>query len=257
MRKSNGVCIRKRCPNGTRKDKKTHECVTSSRKRCPNGSRRHKTTQECYKYTPRTNYFQKTKTPMLLGGVDVFQVSYKEGQFENFAPITEHTNVECFIQTLFALRLRGLAQAKKDIERIQGYTHGVLYTEATRYLRLIFGLDSTQLRHVRFDYNSPTSDDLIAGIHTMHKYFDDHLVNNYATIFSVTFKQRALTNGHFLIAYKQNHEVYFFDPQSNYHTQTLFDFHNNKDIIDFGIFLTRNITTTVLKQKNGPIDFYG
>jgi hypothetical protein len=44
---------RKRCPNGTRKDKKKGECVKKSdivkRPRCPNGSRKDKTTGECKK----------------------------------------------------------------------------------------------------------------------------------------------------------------------------------------------------------------
>ena len=41
--------IRKRCPNGTRRNKKTDLCVEKSlaKKRCPNGSRRNKKTGYC------------------------------------------------------------------------------------------------------------------------------------------------------------------------------------------------------------------
>jgi hypothetical protein len=53
----------KRCPNGTRRDKKTGECIsienkfvkspiqsaTKNMKRCPNGTRRNKKTGECEK----------------------------------------------------------------------------------------------------------------------------------------------------------------------------------------------------------------
>ena len=43
---------RKRCPKGTRRNKKTGQCETLSmtkknKKRCPNGSRRNKKTGEC------------------------------------------------------------------------------------------------------------------------------------------------------------------------------------------------------------------
>ena len=43
--------IRKRCPNGTRKNKKTGNCEKKSsiKKRCPNGSRRNNKTGNCEK----------------------------------------------------------------------------------------------------------------------------------------------------------------------------------------------------------------
>ena len=42
--------IVKRCPNGTRKNKKTGECEKKgNKKRCPNGTRKNKKTGECVK----------------------------------------------------------------------------------------------------------------------------------------------------------------------------------------------------------------
>lgn len=55
---------KKRCPNGTRRDKKTGECVSkktstnasnTKKKRCPKGSRRNKKTGECVSYTRRAH----------------------------------------------------------------------------------------------------------------------------------------------------------------------------------------------------------
>ena len=45
---------RRRCPNGSRKNKKTNQCEKkrpSNRKRCPNGSRKNKKTNQCEKKT--------------------------------------------------------------------------------------------------------------------------------------------------------------------------------------------------------------
>ena len=45
--------VKKRCPNGTRRNKTTGNCEkrssSSSKKRCPNGTRRNKTTGNCEK----------------------------------------------------------------------------------------------------------------------------------------------------------------------------------------------------------------
>ena len=38
---------KKRCPNGSRKDKKTGRCI---RKRCPKGTRKNKKTKKCEPY---------------------------------------------------------------------------------------------------------------------------------------------------------------------------------------------------------------
>ena len=64
----------KRCPNGSRRDKTTKECIPKSsdynaRKRCPNGSRRDKTTKECIpKKNINTLYGYFTKRIIGKGG---------------------------------------------------------------------------------------------------------------------------------------------------------------------------------------------
>jgi hypothetical protein len=47
--------IKRRCPNGTRRNKKTDTCVkpTTKRRRCPNGTRRNKKTDTCVKPTTK------------------------------------------------------------------------------------------------------------------------------------------------------------------------------------------------------------
>jgi hypothetical protein len=49
-KKSNIIKIKKkRCPNGTRRNKKSKQCISiKKRKRCPNGTRRNKKTNQCY-----------------------------------------------------------------------------------------------------------------------------------------------------------------------------------------------------------------
>jgi hypothetical protein len=43
------MSARKRCPNGTRKNKKTGNCEKKTKKRCPNGTRKNKKTGNCEK----------------------------------------------------------------------------------------------------------------------------------------------------------------------------------------------------------------
>lgn len=61
----------KRCPNGTRRNKKTGECENKNKnkkiKRCPNGTHRNKKTGECEKNQKiQNNSKKKTKNRMPL-----------------------------------------------------------------------------------------------------------------------------------------------------------------------------------------------
>jgi len=61
---------RKRCPNGTRKNRKTGECSKkTARKRCPNGTRKNRKTGECSEKTssasPRSSSDSRIATATL------------------------------------------------------------------------------------------------------------------------------------------------------------------------------------------------
>ena len=76
--------------------------------------------------TPRSKYIEDLPAPHLLGGADVFQVSFQSvDQFNRYVKITEHTRIECFIQCLFLLGLRDIKEAKKDIQKLKSYKNGV------------------------------------------------------------------------------------------------------------------------------------
>ena len=63
------VQVRKKCPNGSRRNKKTGNCVSNTqkkRRRCPNGSRRNKKTDMCVKN-------KITKEPVKSSIKEVFQ----------------------------------------------------------------------------------------------------------------------------------------------------------------------------------------
>ena len=110
MRKNTtGECIKKRCPNGTRKHKVSHECVGNPKR--SKGTRR----KVSESITPRTAYAQKYNKPVtLLGNKSLFQVSFDTpDQFNQYVQITTDTDVECFIQVLFSLRLRDLRSHRK------------------------------------------------------------------------------------------------------------------------------------------------
>jgi hypothetical protein len=187
--------------------------------------------------TPRSKYIEDLPVPHLLGGVDIFQVSFQSvEQFNSYVKITENTRIECFIQCLFLLGLRDIKEAKKDIQKLKSYKNGVKYTIAATYIQTVFGLKYGMISH----HN-------IKSIHALN------LTNNYATILNVIFKDETEW-GHYIVAYKYNNIVYYFDPQANNHI--VID--KLKNIIGFGFFLTKGIKDNVnLKNTTSTINFYG
>jgi hypothetical protein len=287
MRKENGKCITRRCSNGTRKNKQTDECepphkqtrnecmrtcetmktapkLISAKKlhkitikvpnptpklgKCP--TRKNKI-NECTLHvktidpiTPRTTYIKDLSAPYLLGGVELFQVSFKsKTQFTHYVKITENTRVECFIQCLFSLGLRDLTAAKRDIETIKAYKNGVKYSVAEKYIQNAFGLKNGQIEHGTIKKPRITVT------------LNNHLTNNYATIFNIQLKGKTEW-GHYVVAYKYNNIVYYFDPQANKHI--VLDKINGSKILSFGCFKTNDIAENVIvKNTTAPIEFYG
>jgi hypothetical protein len=283
MRKENGICIKQRCSSGTRKNKHTDECEP------PHKQTRNECMRTCDKYvklketiplkitklhkitiapkltltkgtlkkkdptkmplvtkvtlknkkptTPRSKYIEDLPAPHLLGGADVFQVSFQSvDQFNRYVKITEHTRIECFIQCLFLLGLRDIKEAKKDIQKLKSYKNGVKFIVAAKYIQRAFGLKDGQISH-----------------HNIKNEHELTLTNNYATIFNVTFKDEKREWGHYIVAYKYNNIVYYFDPQANEHIVL-----DKLNIIGFGCFLTRGIKDNViLTTTTVPLYYYG
>jgi len=212
--------------------------------------------------TPRRAYYKKynQKNPFLLPNKQLFQISFNDpGQFTNYTQITSNTLFECFIQTLFSLGLRDPKQGKKDVVKLKKIkAKGVQFAEAATYFEAIFELQPGQIQYneTPFDY---------AGL--MDDFFDNLLENNCATIFSFIYRtndSNATIFGHFMIVYKVNDELVFFDPQLNVHYENLshlqynFEVDRNVEIMFYGYFETNYITQPIeLKNNSCPIKFYG
>ena len=69
----------KRCPNGSRRNKKTKQCVRKSamgkKKRCPKGSRRNKQTKECVRKSAMKKRLTKAQKS-LCKEEDAFSISH-------------------------------------------------------------------------------------------------------------------------------------------------------------------------------------
>jgi len=209
--------------------------------------------------TPRRAYYKKynQKNPFLLPNKQLFQIAFTDpAQFTNYTQITSNTSFECFIQSLFSLGLRDPKQGKKDVVKLQkNKFKGVKFEEAARYFETSFGLHPGQIQYKESEFEYP---DL------MDDFFKTLLENNCATIFSLLIYRidESTTFGHFMIVYKMNDELVFFDPQLNVHYENIshlqHDFANEGQEISFyGYYETNNIAQPVeLKNNSCPIHFY-
>jgi hypothetical protein len=209
--------------------------------------------------TPRRAYYKKynQKNPVLLPNKQLFQITFNDpDQFINYTQITSNTSFECFIQTLFSLGLRDVKEGKKDVVKLQKKKfRGVKFVEAAKYFETSFGLRPGQIQYneLPFEY---------AGL--MDDFFENLLENNCATIFSLIYRMNDSTIfGHFMIVYKLNDELFFFDPQLNVHYENLshvqytFEVERDQEILFYGYFETNNITQPIeLKNNSCPINFY-
>ena len=201
------------------------------RKRCPKGTRKNKQ-GDCVKFeaaaaksvaaTPRTKYANTylSKRPTLLDNVTskiknnlIFQVSFSGlDQFTNYKNLSKNPLLDCFYQSLFSLGLRDVNVAKKDSSAVNTKgTAGVYTFEAERYIHSSFDLpaNSVQYREIPQFNNNLEADQLI------DTFLTDHLHNNYATIFMIKLNNTARKQiwGHYLIAFKHQNKIGFFDPQ--------------------------------------------
>lgn len=122
--------MRKRCPNGTRKNKEG-DCIkkedsNQKRKRCPIGTRKNKDGNcQVYEPTPRTKYAKQfEKKDIYLSNLKIhesypllFQVSFHdEKQFKDNLNLAKNqkASLDCVYQSLFSLGLRDAEKSKKE-----------------------------------------------------------------------------------------------------------------------------------------------
>jgi hypothetical protein len=213
--------------------------------------------------TPRRKYYKTNfynNTPVILPNNRLFQISFgNPRQFTNYTQITSNILSECFIQTLFSLGLRNEKEGKKDVAKMKKKkSTGVAFVEAAKYFETIFGLMDGQIQYQEDTFN------FSEYLPDMDDFFGEWLENNYATIISLLFfnPQEKKNFGHFMILYKFNDTLFYFDPQMNVHFQDLshlvyyYEEILNMEMIYYGYYTTKNIKQPIeLKTNACPIRF--
>jgi len=266
---------RTRCPNGSRKDKNgicvkkvlgetqiTQERVNGT---CKNKRECNKTTRKkrvsSDRQTPRSIYARKyfdnkKETIYLLDKIHddtkrvLFQVNYNDvEQFLNYENLHHNPKIDCFFQTIFSLGLQDVKNLKKYSRQVNKHgKSGVDSNNIKLFIKDAFGL--TDDEPVEFSIyqmtnhanHSKRSSEVISK--KIHKKFNANLKNGYATIIYV---ERLYNNntksGHYIVMYKYNNQIYFFDPQKK----------TRKNVN--GIFTSTNIQD-VLIDRSGNIGYF-
>ena len=211
--------------------------------------------------TPRSAYAEKffsdnKSTIHLLdhyGDYDyvLFQVNYNDvNQFFNYENLHNNPNIDCFFQTIFSLGLQDVEISKKYSSNVNKYGKvGVTAAEVKIFIKNAFGLSEDQ--HITFfttnvgnyaKYKNRSSEFINNKIRNK---FDNKLKDGYATIVMVTRlnEDDKEVGNHFIVIFKYNNQIYFFDPQKKTR--------KNKD----GIFTSTNLRD-VLNSKNGNISYF-
>jgi len=251
--------VKKRCPNGTRRNK-SGICVPKKVKSKSISISRLESAD-----TPRKVYAKKYfNSPVkLLGKKKLFQVSFSNPeQFTNYTRITEFTGIECFIQTLFSLGLRERKMGKQDLEEIKAHNiGGIRFVNAVKYIEDSFGLNRGQIKHVWVKNTFNNNEEFKKHISGLRL----NLTNNHATIITVGIKH---TNsglfgrimGHYIVVYRYDNTLYFFDPQSNKITTDASQIFENRPLFvnHYGTFNSEKVLeTTELKDSSCPMEYSG
>jgi hypothetical protein len=173
--------------------------------------------------TPRGIYAKKYHTTeIMLSDTDLtgnqnalLQFTFSDvKQFEDYVPLTLNPRIECFYQTLFTLGLRKTKLIKKEVEEIniKGKT-GVNFTDAAKLFAESFGIPK---RDVVFRTSNDIEETKINN--EMNTFFDGKLKENHATIIAIFFTKNnskiiKSEFAHFIVVYKNNNTIYYFDPQ--------------------------------------------
>jgi len=168
-------------------------------------------------------------------------------QFEDYVPLTLNPRIECFYQTLFTLGLRKTKLLKKEVEEIniKGKI-GVVFTDAAELFAESFGIPK---RDVVFRTSNDIKEPDINN--EMNTFFDGKLKENHATIIGIFFTKKnskivKSEFAHFIVVYKNNNTIYYFDPQNKQK-------YNQREIINTNILRI----TQKYKAKGYKIFAYG
>lgn len=203
------------------------------------------------------------------GGLEQFQ------QYPNLSLGTGEP-IDCFAQSLFSLGLIEAGCAKENAKRInlEG-KDGVLFDISREYLCRVFGLTQGSIVFKQTwlcQYNPANKK---KGTNPdAQKYITDflkkYLKPGNATIITLYFQiYGKLTNGHFMVAYRNNTEaspIYYFDPQQRdvrSHKETisrtlghLIKYNGNKLLCHFGYYSLYEIEEPVTPLADRcPIPF--
>jgi hypothetical protein len=205
--------------------------------------------------TPRQHYVNTyLNKDIFLNKRTLFQVSIHKDQLDHYTQITPETRIECFIQTLFALGLRDIREAKKDVDILKTMTKGTPWKQADKYFQTIFGLKDGQIGHFGYRQTFHDNDDFSTHVSRLLQH---ELDNNYATILPIAIRSPTHVWFHFVIAYKYENVLYFFDPQNKITSTNAADL-SRYTIFKFGFFTTKGVDQlTPLQSNTCSIKFNG
>jgi hypothetical protein len=200
--------------------KKTKGCDNSNvgsckNKRVSNNTTRRQTDRSIY---ARKYFENKTGTIHMLDKIRkgdttvMFQVNYKDvGQFLNYENLHNNPKLDCFFQSIFSLGLHDVKMAKKHSFQVNKKGRsGVNSNDVKLFIKNAFELTDDEIVEF-YIYNNNNSK--ITG-KKINNIFKNHLKNGYATvIFVKRLVDNGLIAGHYLVMYKYNNKIYFFDPQ--------------------------------------------
>lgn len=269
---------RKKCPNGTRKNK-LGVCVSNNPTK--NNIYEKKSSE---RGTSRSNYVRryfannKSKIHLLdkLNDDDnsvMFQVNYNDvSQFTNYENLHNKPKIDCFFQTIFSLGLRDVKIAKKDSININAYgKSGVSSDEIQSFIKNAFNLSSNEVVEFTYIHLDKYIIQRKKGKkfinRTIGKFLKSKLKEGYASvIFVERFYEDGRKGGHYIIAYKDNGDIYYFDPQKKSKNIKMVVVVNSTDIykvldsgiISFGYFTINNLKSPMpLVDTSCPIRYVG
>jgi hypothetical protein len=294
-----------RCPNGSRKNK-SGTCVSTNQKqkpgsikKCSKGTRKNKNgvcviytstkknrseNKSSVRKTPRSiyarRYFADNKTRIhLLDKINVgdnsvmFQVNYNDvSQFTNYENLHDKPQIDCFFQSIFSLGLRDVKIAKIDSKNINAYgKSGVTSDDIRTFIKNAFNLslyEVVEFTYVRLDkyvIEQKKGRKFIKRL--IGKFLDGKIKEGYASlIFVERFYEDGRRGGHYIITYKNNNIVYYFDPQKKSRANGEHDMFNSTDIykvlnsgiISIGYFTINNLKSPMpLLDTTCPIRYLG
>lgn len=134
-------------------------------------------------------------------------------------------------------------------------TKGTPFHEADKYFQNIFGLKDGQIGHVGYMKTFKNNDDFSTHVSRLLQH---ELDDNYATILPIAIRSSTHTWFHFVIAYKYENVLYFFDPQNPQNGITNAAELSPHTILRFGFFTTQGVhKPTPLQSNTCSIKFKG